>query len=72
MKSSVRKPIAVLALFVVLTLWVIGAATIGTALTSSSQWIQLVFYIVAGIGWVMPMRPIFRWMNSAPDLQDGP
>ena len=22
------------------------------------------FYVVAGIGWVFPLRPLFLWMNA--------
>lgn len=72
MKSSVRKPIAILALLAILISWVVIAATIGSAITGAPGWVQLVFYVVAGIGWIVPLRPIFMWMNSAPDVHRGP
>jgi hypothetical protein len=25
---------------------------------------QLVFYVVAGIGWVLPAMPLIRWMTK--------
>jgi len=72
MKSSVRKPIAILALFAVLIVWIVAAATIGSAITGAPGWIQLVFYVMAGFGWILPLRPVFLWMNSAPDVTKGP
>ncbi|MEM9739311.1 MAG: DUF2842 domain-containing protein [Pseudomonadota bacterium] len=72
MNSSVRKPIAVLALFVILTIWIVVATSIGSTITGAPGWLQLIFYAVAGIGWIFPMRPIFHWMNSAPDVRKGP
>lgn len=67
MPSSLRKPIAILALFVILGVWIWLAAIIGSMLIDEPRWMQLVFYVVAGIGWVIPLRPIFIWMNSARD-----
>lgn len=65
MPSSLRKPIAILALFVILGVWIWLAAIIGSMLVGEPRWMQFVFYVVAGIGWVIPLRPIFIWMNSA-------
>ncbi|MEL6569712.1 MAG: DUF2842 domain-containing protein [Pseudomonadota bacterium] len=72
MKSNVRKPIAILALFTVLIVWIVIATIIGSAITDAPGWLQLIFYIVAGLGWIFPLRPVFLWMNSAPDVQKGP
>ncbi|MEO0786118.1 MAG: DUF2842 domain-containing protein [Pseudomonadota bacterium] len=67
-----RKPIAILALFAVLGVWIVVATMIGSEIATAPGLLQLIFYIVAGIGWVIPMRPIFMWMNSAPDVERGP
>lgn len=59
-----RKPVAILLMLAFMALWVWGAATIGSRLTGAPSWLQLVFYVVAGIGWVLPLRPLFLWMNA--------
>jgi predicted membrane channel-forming protein YqfA (hemolysin III family) len=59
-----RKPVAILLMLAFMALWVWGAATIGSRLTDAPSWLQLVFYVVAGIGWVFPLRPLFLWMNA--------
>jgi hypothetical protein len=59
-----RKPVAILLMLAFMALWVWGAGTIGSRLTGVSSWLQLVFYVVAGIGWVFPLRPLFLWMNA--------
>jgi hypothetical protein len=59
-----RKPVAILLMLAFMALWVWGAATIGSRLTDAPSWLQLVFYVVAGIGWVLPLRPLFLWMNA--------
>jgi hypothetical protein len=59
-----RKPVAILLMLAFMALWIWGAGTIGSRLTGVSGWLQLVFYVVAGIGWVFPLRPLFLWMNA--------
>lgn len=67
MPHAQRRLVASVILLVFLALWVWGAATIGTMLTTAPKWLSLIFYIVAGIGWAVPLKPVFNWMNSAPD-----
>lgn len=31
---------------------------------------SLIFFVVAGIGWVLPLRPVFKWMNAGPEADD--
>lgn len=59
-----RKPIAVIVMLAFLTFWIWAAGTLGTHLTGLPRWVQLVFYVVAGIGWIIPLRPLFLWMNA--------
>jgi len=59
-----RKLITMLILLLWLFAWIVGASMIGSRMTEWNQLIQLVFYIVAGIGWIFPLRPLFRWMNA--------
>ncbi|MEO1101605.1 MAG: DUF2842 domain-containing protein [Pseudomonadota bacterium] len=61
-----RKPIAMIATILFLIVWAVAAATIGSAITDWPQLVQLVFYVVAGIGWVFPLKPLMAWMNSEP------
>ena len=59
-----RKPVAVLLMLAFMALWIGAAATLGARMTAAPGWLQLVFYIVAGIGWVLPLRPLLKWMNA--------
>lgn len=69
MKPSTRRILASVGVLVFLAVWIIAAATIGTYLATAPKWLSLLFFIIAGIGWVFPLRPLFKWMNSgsAPD-----
>ena len=59
-----RKLIAMLLLLFWLFFWIVGASILGSRMTEWNQVLQLAFYVVAGIGWIFPLRPLFRWMNA--------
>lgn len=59
-----RKPVAVVLMLAFMALWIWGAGTVGTMIAGSSVWLQLVYYIVAGFGWILPLRPLLLWMNA--------
>ncbi len=67
MPRSQRRIIACVTILAFLIFWIWGAATIGTRLTDAPKWASLIFYIVAGIGWAVPLKPVFTWMNSGPE-----
>ena len=67
MPRSQRRLIASIVVMVFLGLWIWGAATIGTMLATGPKWVSLIFFVVAGIGWAVPLKPVFTWMNSGPE-----
>ena len=67
MTRPYRRILACIFLMSFLTFWIWGAATVGTALSTAPAWITLPFFIIAGLGWVFAIRPVFRWMNTGPE-----
>ena len=45
----------------------LGMMVAQTPWLASSGLLQAIFYVVAGIGWVLPAMPIISWM-SRPDV----
>jgi len=43
-----------------------GMAVAQIPALANSGWLQAIFYVVAGMGWVLPAMPIVSWM-SRPD-----
>jgi hypothetical protein len=58
-----RKFIAALAILAFIGLWILIIGTIGSRMTELPDWVQLVFYVVAGVGWILPLKPVLAWMN---------
>ena len=68
MTIRTRKFFGAIALVVLAATW----ALVGTALAqmpwiASSGLLQAVYYVVVGMGWVLPAMPIVTWM-SRPDV----
>jgi len=64
MNTRTRKALGCFVLLAYLALYAVLAATLGGyVLAHAPKWAALVYYIVAGIIWVAPLRPLFAWMN---------
>jgi Protein of unknown function (DUF2842) len=67
MPIRLRKLIGAVALIALVVVWALLAMALAqTLLTSVSGWIAAIYYVVAGMGWVLPAMPLIRWM-SRPD-----
>jgi len=62
-----RKLIGAVALIVLVIVWsLVAMALAQTVLTSISGLVATLYYVVAGLGWVLPAMPLIKWM-SRPD-----
>ncbi|CAM3075971.1 MULTISPECIES: DUF2842 domain-containing protein [Sphingomonas] len=64
MTPSWRKPAGMLLIVAIIIAW---AALVASLSGVVGQWhwvLQLVFYVVAGIVWITPMKPLLRWMEG--------
>jgi hypothetical protein len=68
MTIRTRKFIGTIALLVLVVVWSLMGMTIAqTPWLANSRLLQAIFYVVAGIGWVLPAMPIISWM-ARPDV----
>ena len=67
MKIRARKLFGTIALLMLAVVWSLMGMTVAqTPWLANSGLLQAIFYVVAGIGWVLPAMPIVSWM-SRPD-----
>ncbi|HWW46244.1 MAG TPA: DUF2842 domain-containing protein [Xanthobacteraceae bacterium] len=67
MTIRTRKLFGTIALLILVTVWSLVAMAIAQApLLSGSKLAQGIYYVVIGLGWVVPAMPIIKWM-SRPD-----
>lgn len=58
-----RKPIAMLIMLAYLGFYIWLVSVLAVAIGDTHGLVQLVFYVVAGLVWVIPLKPLFAWMN---------
>ena len=66
MPPRLRKFIGTIGLLVLVCVWALLAMALAqSALTDINGWVAAIFYVVAGLGWVLPAMPLICWMAAA-------
>ena len=67
MSIRTRKLIGAVVLLVLVTVWALLAMAIAQFPPIFNNWlIAGVYYVVAGMGWVLPAMPLIKWMSGGP------
>ncbi|GAA4019965.1 hypothetical protein GCM10022280_20150 [Sphingomonas swuensis] len=69
------RPRPTAAVFMILGIIAIWAGLVVSISDVVARWpalVQLLFYIVAGIIWILPLRPILRWSETGRWRADPP
>jgi len=67
MRMRARKLIGTVALLALVTAWALIAMAVAQfAFRSTNEIAAWVYYVVVGLGWVLPAMPLISWM-SRPD-----
>ena len=61
-----RKLIGTIALLLLVIVWALVAMAAAPSALQSSRLVQALYYMLAGLGWVLPAMPLISWM-SRPD-----
>jgi Protein of unknown function (DUF2842) len=70
MPIRLRKLIGAVVLIVLVLTWALVAMALAQSpLIKANGVIEVIYYVVAGLGWVLPAMPLIKWMskpNAAP------
>ena len=67
MPIRLRKLIGAVALIALVVTWALVAMALAQApAIKANGVIEVIYYVLAGLGWVLPAMPLIRWM-SRPD-----
>ena len=65
MSMRTRKLIGTVALLLLVSVWgLLAMALAQSVLTDINGFVAAIFYVVAGLGWVLPAMPIISWMAN--------
>ncbi len=63
-EPSWRKPVGAIAILAIILIWVVAIASL-SAWVGGWHWLaQAIFYVIAGIAWILPLRPLLLWMET--------
>jgi hypothetical protein len=64
MPIRLRKLIGAIILIVLVVTWTLLAMALAqSALVKANGVVEIIYYVVAGLGWVLPAMPLIRWMS---------
>jgi len=64
MPIRIRKLIGAVALFVLVIVWALVAMALAQApAIRDNAFTSIAYYVIAGMGWVLPAMPIVTWMS---------
>ena len=67
MPIRIRKLIGAVALIVLVLTWALLAMAIAQfPVLQTNGVVATIYYVVAGLGWVLPAMPLIKWMSSRP------
>lgn len=63
-QPSWRKPAGIFGIIAYITLWAIIVASLAAHVGKWPILVQAIFYLVAGIIWIVPLKPVLKWMET--------
>ncbi|WP_438731390.1 DUF2842 domain-containing protein [Parasphingorhabdus sp. DH2-15] len=63
MKPTMRKPAGMIAILLIITIWSVIIINIADYILTLPVIVQAIFFLIAGIIWIFPVRPILVWME---------
>lgn len=63
-QPSWRKPAGVFAILLLIAAWAALVASLAGFVEKWPVLVQSGFYLIAGIIWILPLKPLLRWMET--------
>ena len=59
-----RKPAGIFAILALIVLWCVLIASFSAVVGGWPVLAQALFYLVAGIAWILPLKPLLAWIET--------
>ncbi|MEO8722652.1 MAG: DUF2842 domain-containing protein [Sphingobium sp.] len=63
-RPSWRKPAGMFMILALIALWAFMIGSFSGHIAQIPTWAQIPLYIFTGIIWIMPLKPLLRWMET--------
>ncbi|HMG47358.1 MAG TPA: DUF2842 domain-containing protein [Allosphingosinicella sp.] len=59
-----RQPFGIALILLWIAGWCVAAASASSLIAGLPWPVHAVYYLIAGIAWVLPLKPLLRWMET--------
>lgn len=63
-EPSWRKPAGIFAILAIIVIWAALVASLAAFVEKWPVLLQACFYLAAGTVWILPLKPLLRWMET--------
>ena len=63
-EPSWRKPAGIFAILALIAVWAVMVVSLSETVGRWPILLQAIFYLIAGLAWILPLKPLLRWMET--------
>ena len=63
-EPSWRRPAGIAAILLLILIWAVLVATFAGQIGRLPILVQALFYLIVGIAWIVPLKPLLRWSQT--------
>jgi hypothetical protein len=64
LEPSWRQPAGISAILLWISFWCVAVASAATLIAELPWPVHAIYYLVAGIVWILPLKPLLAWMET--------
>ncbi|HKR24250.1 MAG TPA: DUF2842 domain-containing protein [Allosphingosinicella sp.] len=59
-----RQPAGIALILAWILGWSVLVVTVSSLIEGAPRWTHILYYLVAGLAWILPLKPLLRWMET--------
>ena len=63
-RPSWRKPFGIFLILLLIAVWAVIVVSVADLIDGMWWPVQALYFVVAGIVWIAPLKPLLRWMET--------
>jgi predicted membrane channel-forming protein YqfA (hemolysin III family) len=64
LEPSWRQPFGIALILLLIAGWAVLAVSAAALLDGLPRWLHVIYYLIAGLVWIAPLKPLLRWMET--------
>ncbi|MGQ0590385.1 MAG: DUF2842 domain-containing protein [Sphingosinicella sp.] len=64
LEPSWRQPAGIALILLLIAGWAVLVASVAPLIAGAPRWLHVIYYLVAGLAWILPLKPLLRWMET--------